>query len=147
MRSTRGRVLIAVLGVVCAALLILLMVSRGGAVTTQTAPTGSAFSVGTGAYAVSTLPFNTPVSISISETGSGSSGTASIVACCDGAAWSWIGLNGNGTVARGNNAVATGTTMCATSYGQSVKLLTTPTAQIQIVSSVGSGPVRVYIHY
>ncbi len=147
MRSKRGRVLIGVLVVAAVVALTVIMVSRGGAVTTQTAPNGSAFTVASGGYVVSTLPFNTPVSISISETGMGSSGTGTIVACCDGTGWSWVGLNGNGTVAKGNNVIAVGTVMCTTGFGQSVKLLVTATGQIQIVSNTGTGPVRVYIHY
>ena len=150
MRSKRGRVLIAVLVVASIVALTVIMVSRGGAVTVQIAPTGSTFTVAAGANLVRGLPLNTPVSISISETGGGSSGTATIVACSDGTAWSWIGLNGitvgGSYVARGVNVATANTAMSTTGAGQWVHTVSAAAGTVRI-SSTAATPVRAYINY
>ncbi len=147
MRSKRGRVLIAVLVVASIVALTVIMVSRGSAVTSQVAPTGYTATVAASGYLVKALPLNTPVSVSISETSGGSSGSATMVCCSDGAGWSWIALNGYGTtVTRAGPTAASGTLMMlATATGNRVLTYSAGAGQIRIVSS--TTPTRVYIHY
>ena len=145
MRSKRGRVLIAVLVSASIVALTVIMVSRGAAVTTQIAPTGSVFTVPAAANVVRALPLNTPVSISVSETGGGSTATTTIVACSDGTAWSWVGLNGNGAVAQGHNVVAVNAPMCTTLAGPYVLTVSAALGQIRVVA--GASTARVYIHW
>jgi hypothetical protein len=136
-----------VVGVVA---LTLVLVTRGGAITTQTAPNGVAFTVAGGTALDWALPLNTPVSISISETGGGSSGTASIVACSDGTAWSWIGLHGitvgGSYVARGVGVTTTNVPMAYATTGHRVLTVSAAAGTVRI-SSTAATPVRVYIHY
>jgi hypothetical protein len=133
------------------AIFALVMVTHGLAVSTQTAPNGYATTVSAGTYPVFALPLRTPVSISISDSGTaaypGSYGTASIVACCDGTSWSWIGLNGNGTVARGNNWKTANTIMAATGITGEYVVLYSPTSGQVRVYNATAYPVRVYIHW
>ena len=148
MRSKTGRTLIAVLAVVGVVVLTLVLVTRGGAVTVQMAPNGSVLTVAANTNVVRALPLNTPVSINISETGGGSSGTASIVACSDGVAWSWVGLNGTGTnrLTTGSGVVAANTIMAlATATGHRVLTVSPGAGTIRILAV--TTPTRVYIHY
>lgn len=148
MRSKRGRVLIAVLVVAGIVALTVIMVSRGGAVTMQVAPTGYTATVAAGGYLIKQLPLNTPVSVSISETGGGSSGSATMVCCSDGTAWSWIALNGYGTSVTRYGPVATTNFLMAiaTSAGHRVLTVSAAAGTVRIVSGA-TAPTRVYIHY
>ena len=110
------------------------------------APSGVVLTVAGGTALDRALPLNTPVSISISETGGGSSGTATIVACSDGTAWSWIGLNGTGAVAKGVNVATANTAMSTTGAGQWVHTVSAAAGTVRI-SSTAATPVRAYINY
>jgi hypothetical protein len=147
MLNTRAKALCIGLVVIAAVLLTVVVVSRGGAVSTQTAPNGMAFTVNAVTSSYPYLPLRTPVSISISDSGGGSFGTGSIVACCDGTSWSWIGLNGTGSPTRGYNAKTYGTYMCMSGVtGQYVRLYTATTGRLWI-QNASAYPVRVYIHW
>jgi hypothetical protein len=133
------------------AIFALVMVTRGAAVSTQTAPNAIAVTVNPGTYPVYGLPLRTPVSISISDSGTtaypGSYGTGSIVACCDGTSWSWIGLHGTGALARGSNMKTVNYIMAATGVAGEYVTLNSPTlGRIRLYNS-SAYPVRVYIHW
>jgi hypothetical protein len=144
--NRRARVLAVVLVSVLVGLFALAFVTRGAAVTTQTAPNGSAYTVNPGTSSYPYVPLRTPVSISISDSGAGSYGTSSIVACCDGISWSWIGLWGNGALAKGSNVKTLGAYMCFTGWtGQYVRV-NTLAGRLQIQNS-SAYPVRIYMHW
>jgi hypothetical protein len=123
--------------------LTMFMVSRGLALTTLSTPTANTFSLAAGAYTLRAAPLNTPITMCISETGGGSTATATVVACTDGVAWSWIGLNGNGSVAQGHNATAAGTIMCQTLAGQYIRVYNASTLHFSSTAQTA----RVYYHY
>jgi hypothetical protein len=148
LHSKRARALIVVVCLVCAAGLAGVFVTRAAAVHTIWVPNASAFGASYGFTPLPrALPLNTPVHISISGVGAGTGGAATIVACCDGTGWSWIGYNGNGTVAKGQNVAAAGTVMCSTGAGHYVKISDTPTGKIKFAVAAGSGTAHVYINY
>ena len=145
MLNNRGRVLAVVLAVVFVAVLTVILVARGSAVTVQQAPYGTAYTVNSGTVSNRTLPLNTPVRISIAGAGA-SSANATIVATCWGGRWSWVGQNGNGVGIAGHNVTAPATVMCTTMIGHYVRVYNT-TGAIQIQSATGAGAVRVFIQY
>jgi hypothetical protein len=150
LHNKRARALIVVVCLVCAAGLAAVFVTRAAAVHTIWVPNASAFGATAGfLLPARALPLNTPVSISISgqKPTAGGGGTATIVACCDGTAWSWVGFNGNGTVAKGQNLAAAGTVMCSTGAGHYVKISSTPTGKIGFAVAAGSGTAHIYIQY
>jgi len=147
LHNKRARGLIIVLGLACAVVLALMLATRGTAVQTfslQNASAFTTFTVGGGGTVYKTLPLNTSVSISISGMGATTGGAASIVACCDGVAWSWIGLNGDGTVAKGNNVTTVGALMCDTKAGQTIKV-NNVSGSIKIAAPTDTG--RIYLNY
>jgi len=147
MFNNRAKALCIGLVLIGIVLFAVVMVSRGAAVSTQTAPNGFATTVNAGTAPVYYLPLRTPVSISISDSGGGSFGTGSIHACCDGVSWSWIGLHGTGALARGYNAKTAGTVMCGTGSGsQYVRLYSATLGRIQAYNA-SSYPMRVYINW
>jgi hypothetical protein len=146
--NKRARGLIIVLGLACAVVLALMLATRGTAVQTFSLQNAQAFStfVYGGGDVLKTLPLNTPVSISISGMSATTGGMATIVACCDGVAWSWIGCKGDGTIAKGNNVATVGTVMCDTKAGHTVKV-NNVSGQIRISVASGSSAGRIYVNY
>jgi hypothetical protein len=145
--NKRARGLIIVLGLACAVVLALMLATRGTAVQTfsvQNAQAFTTFTIGGGGTVYKTLPLNTPVSISISGMSATTGGMATIVACCDGVAWSWIGLKGDGTIAKGNNVTTVGALMCDTGAGQTIKV-NNVSGGIKIEAPAYTG--RIYVNY
>lgn len=127
-------------------------IARVSATTTQTAPSSLIVTVAPSTTSNPiTLPIKQPVSISISDVGlslsaaSTSVGTGSVTACSGGGTWSWIGLNGSGTVARGNSVATVGATVVYTST-TSQRIALNSAATIRIVNA-STHYVRVYIHF
>jgi hypothetical protein len=133
---------------VCAVILALALVTRGTAVQTFSLTNAQAFSTFTigGGDVLRTLPLNTPVSISISGTNATTGGMATIVACCDGVAWSWVGCNGDGTIVKGNNVATVGTVMCDTKAGHTIKV-NNVSGGIRISVAAGASAGRIYMNY
>jgi hypothetical protein len=129
-----------------------IFIARISATTTQTAPSSMIITVGPSTTSSPiTLPIKTPVSISLSDIGPSQSaagaslGTGSVTACSGGATWSWIGLNGTGTVARGNSVATVGAIMfLATATGKRVILNSAST--IRVVNPTATY-VRLYINW
>jgi len=133
--NNRARVFIIALALACAALLVVVLVTRGSAITTQTAPSamrvvarGSPAPCGAAGAVVVTLPLRIPVNVSMCEIGGfgGSDACALGLVCCDGqpgCAWSWIGTNGNGTIAQGHNVGASGMVMLDAIAGPKLKIV------------------------
>jgi len=146
LRNQRARALMVALGLALALVVVGALVTRGGAVTVQQAPYGSAFTVNPGTTYNMAVLLRTPVTIVISDSGSGSYATGHITACCDGVSWSWVGLHGSGALARGGNAKTVGTVMCTAYTNQYVRLLS-PTAGTVQFWNASSYPVRVFVQW
>jgi hypothetical protein len=144
LHNKRARALIIVLGLACAVILALVVVSRVMALQVRLLTTPTVLTVNAGTTRDVTLPLDRATPISISETGSGSSGSGFITAVCSGAKWGWAGLNGDGTKAYGQSITAVGTTMCRTMTGQYVK---TKNVSGGLTFVAGTTPMRVLIHY
>jgi hypothetical protein len=145
LHNKRVRTLTIFAGLACAAVLALLIVPRVLAMQTLLVPSPYVFTVNAHTSKAVTLPLDTPVSISISETGGGSSGTATIVAICTWGQWGWIGLNVNGTVAKGGGVTMIGTLMCLSALGQTVKVNNLSGGIL--FGNTNVYPMRAYIHY
>jgi hypothetical protein len=145
LHTKRVRTLTIFAGLACAAVLALLIVPRVLAMQTLLVPSPYVFTVNAGATKAVALPLNKPVSISISETGGGSSGTATMLAICTGGQWGWLGRNGNGTLAQGMGGTTVGGVMCSSVTGQTVKVNSLSGGVL--FGNATANPLRAYIHY
>jgi hypothetical protein len=144
LHNKRARALIIVLGLACAVVLALVVVSRVMALQVRILNNPTVLTVNAGGTTSVTLPLNRAVPISIAETGSGSSGSAFIVADCSGGTWAWAGLNGDGTKAGGQTVTTVGTAMCKTMVGQYARV---KDLNGGVTFVAGTTPMRVLIHY
>jgi hypothetical protein len=144
LHNKRARALIIVLGLACAVVLALVVVSRVMALQVRILNNPTVLTVNAGTTRDVTLPLNRAVPISIAETGSGSTGSAFVTTVCTGTNWAWAGLNGDGTKAGGQTVTTVGTTMCKTMVGQYVKIKNVSGG---VTFVAGTTPMRVLIHY
>jgi len=144
LHNKRARTLIIVLGLACAVLLALVVVTRVLALQVRILTNPTTLTVNAGTTRDVTLPLSRPIPICISETGGGSSGSAFVVVFCEGATWGWSGRNGDGTVASGVTVTAPGTSICRTMVGQYVKVKNVSGG---VTFVAGATPMRVLIHY
>jgi hypothetical protein len=136
--------LIIFLGLACAVILALALVTRVLALQVRILTNPTTLIVNAGSTKDITLPLNRVCSVSISETGGGSSGSAFIVAHRDATDWAWVGRNGDGTYANSCGTKEIGRVMCTSIAGQTVKVKDLSGG---ITFTAGSSPMRVLIHY
>jgi len=147
LRNQRARALMVVLGLALALVVVCVLVTRGSAITVQQAPYATTLTMNPSTSYVVAVPLRQPVTIAISDSGGGSYGTGQITACCDGVSWSWIGLNGNGSLAKGGNVKVALTPMCfAYSPNQKVRVYSPTTGTIQFYNAY-TYPMRCYVEW
>jgi hypothetical protein len=142
--NKRARGLIIVLGLACAVILAVVVVTRVMALQLRTLTNPTVLTVNAGASRDVTLPLNRVCSVSISETGGGSSGSGFLVVLCNGQRWAWTGFNGDGTPGHGAGVTAPGTVMCFSVTGQTAKI---KDLNGGVTFTAGTTPMRVLIHY
>jgi hypothetical protein len=144
LHNKRARALIIVLGLACAVILALVVVTRVMALQVRILTNPTVLTVNAGTTRDVTLPLNKVVSISISETGGGSSGSAFIVVHLDATDWAWVGRNGDGTYTCSCGTKEIGRVMCTSVAGQTVKVKDLSGG---VTFTAGGSPMRVLIHY
>jgi hypothetical protein len=144
LHSKRARALIIALGLACAVILALVIAARVMALQVRILTNPTVMTIAASGTTSVALPLNKVVSISISETGGGSSGSAFIVAHWDATDWAWVGRNGNGSYTCSCGTKEIGRVMCTSVTGQTVKVKDLSGG---VTFTAGGSPMRVLIHY
>jgi len=153
LHNKRARVLIIVLGLVCAAVLAATLVTRALATQTVTTPNGVTFVIARGTLKDWTIPLNTPVFIgaggrSMPDVGPGGTRAAWAVVFCNGQYWNAVGQGSIGEVRKLRRAVPSSIVGTVLGFGGFTIAITNTSGGLRMSSSLHElGPFYVYIHY
>jgi hypothetical protein len=164
LHNKRARALIVVLGLACAAVLAVTLVTRAPATQSVSSPNGIVISVGPGTPSDPakqkdfTIPLNTPVFISLGGKIYGSpspydpvktrAGWA--VVFCNGTYWNWVGENSAGTIQTGRRLSKGAIDLYVQPlswWGASVAVVNNSGGLRLLTRTYDSGPVSLYYHY
>jgi hypothetical protein len=155
LHNKRARVLIIVLGLVCAAVLATVLGTRGLATQGVAVPNVAAYTVQGGTSRNIAIPLNTPVFIGAAGKSYASGyGTATrtdwVVVCCDGTYWNWIGGGLVGYVRKGNKVQYAGSPILIVGHGSMTVKAYNNSGGLTLscgISASQPGPMYVYIHW
>jgi hypothetical protein len=161
LHNKRARALVVVLGLVCAGVLAVTLITRALATQSVSSPNAIQITVGPGTPSNParqtdfTIPLNTPVFIclggKIFNTSEGVKTRAGwAVVFCNGTYWNWVGENSAGTILTGRR-LSKGTIDMYVHplswFGASVAVVNNSGGLRLLTRTYDSGPVSLYYHY